>query len=231
MISDNKINQDIKIVADNKIKPSRPRGYGSLVLNDLGQNGMRVPRGNVHLNTMNYLPLEQKSNLYQNKFFGNDEGLSLDSVVYSTQKYTKVFGPDVEHFQTMNPYMKSDEVKRRGYFKDSIKLPDKSLEPFKNDNVVPVSNQMIEDRSQRLQRSLSQTAPTWPHKYFQNKKGHSLEKVRENYKNYENKRHFRDGYKKLDKKLNQHIRSGPFLYNENDFGHSLQKMTDREQTK
>lgn len=229
MISDNKLQKDTKIVSDDRIKPDRPRGYGPLVLNDLGQQGMRVPRGNIHVNTMNYRPLEQKSKLYQNKFFGNDEGLSLDSVVYSGKKYTKIFGPEREHFQIMNPYMKSDEVKRRGYFKNSIKLPDPSLEPFSSDIDVPVNSQMIEDRTQRLQRSLSQTAPTWPHKYFKNEKGHSLQKVRENYKNYQNKRYFRDGYKKLDK--GGFIRSGPYKHNENDFGHSLQKMSEQEQKK
>lgn len=223
MISDNRIQKDTKIISGDRIKPSRPRNFGPLVLDDLNQINSRVPRGNVHVNTMMYKPLEQESKLYQNKYFGNKNGLSLGSVVYSEEpKYTKEIPEKREYFTTMDPSMSNEEIKRKGYYKDSKVLPDKSIEPFKGDIQTPLKNsQMIEDRTQRLQRKIGQTEPTFPHKYFSNDKGHSLEKVRENYKNYENKRHFRDGYKKLDK--HGFIRSGPFKYFENSKGLSLEK--------
>ena len=228
-----------------------------------------------------YRPLEELPRLYQNKFFGNENGLSLEAVTNDNTRYFKAgyIGEtrkekfrsdsrtvcfvdkyninqkcaytktghlikesytnseyklsrkdayekrgDEKRFQKMkmlDPSMSKSEIERKQYYKFTTKLPDPSLEPFK-DLESPLTNQIVEDRTQRLQRQLSRTAPTWPHKYYKNKKGLSLETVRENYNNYDTKP-FRDGYKKLDKQ--GPIRSGPYRYYENKPGHSLKTMT------
>ena len=239
--------------------------------------------------SMMYTKLDETPRLYQNKYFGNADGLSLETVTHPENRYFKygyhqkivdakqvredfyadsktgcyidkynvdkkcaytktahlVKEPyknystdehkmsrkaaykkrgDEKRFQEMemlDPSMSDREIGKRQYYKFTTRLPDPSLEPFKSLE-SPLKNQIVEDNTQRLQRKLSQVAPTWPHKYYKNKKGLSLETVRENYNNY-NTRPYRDGYKKLDKK--GPIRSGPYKYYENKPGHSLRTIT------
>lgn len=162
-----------------------------------------------------YSQLEELPRLYQNKFFGNDEGHSLESVTSSTSHYVKR-GYIEPPFITLDPSLTPEQIEDLGYYDYTTNLPDKSIEPFEN---------LIDIRSgtKKLQVKLSKTAPTWPHKYFENKKGLSLQTVRENYRNH--KRPFRNGYKILDK--SGPIRSGPYRYYENKTGHSLETITQQ----
>jgi len=102
-------------------------------------------------------------------------------------------------------------------------------------SLMPVFNQpnLIEkfmphtENTKSNQRYIAKYAKSFPHKYYDNTKGHSLQSItqdggREGYNNYK-KRPFRDGYKKLEKK--GAIRSGPFKYNRNNYGHSLASIT------
>ena len=221
-------------------------------------------QGNEKRYAMMYTKLEETPRLYQNKYFGNADGLSLETVTSSENRYSKYGYPqklvnekkvkenftavnhnssrsnrsvdkkeeeeeprkiprrrerfnnkeqklsrkdaykkrgDEKRYQKMellDPSMSNIQIRSNEYYKFTTILPDSSLEPFKSLE-SPLKNQIVEDNTQRLQRQLSQTAPTWPYKYYKNKKGLSLETVRENYNNY-NTRPYRDGYKKLDKK-------------------------------
>jgi len=237
---------------------------------------------------MMYTTLEETPRLYQNKYFGNADGLSLETVTSSENRYVKYGYPqklvesrhikegfntdsktgcyidkynvnkkcayvktgnlikekygnysneehkmsrvdaykkkgDEKRYQNMeflDPSMTNVQIRNNQYYKFTTVLPDPSLEPFKNLE-SPLKNQIVEDNTQRLQKRLSEVAPTWPHKYYKNKKGLSLETVTENFGNTP----FRDGYKKINK--TGPIRSGPYKYYENKPGHSLQTMTQQ----
>ena len=139
--------------------------------------------------TINYEYIQEKPRTYVNKYYGNDKGLSLKSVV--EQGY-------VEKIDQMKPVFKED---------------------FINSRVQSVT-----------QGQLGKREKSWPHKYYQNRIGHSLRAITkdegikeiEQFNNY-HKRPFRDGYKKIQKTAP--IRSGPFRHNENRMGHSLAAIT------
>jgi len=139
-----------------------------------------------------YKNLSDPPRTYVNKYFGNDRGISLQTDV--EQGY-------IEDLSSLMPVFNKQNIK-----KDEIK------EDFM-ENV---------EGNKQTQQYLSKHARSWPHKYYKNKKGISLEKVRENYNNY-NKRAFRDGYKIIKK--SGPIRSGPYKYYNNKKGHSLRTIT------
>jgi len=100
-------------------------------------------------------------------------------------------------------------------------MPVFNKQNIKKDEIKEDFMENVEGNKQ-TQQYLSKHARSWPHKYYKNKKGISLEKVRENYNNY-NKRAFRDGYKIIKK--SGPIRSGPYKYYNNKKGHSLRTIT------
>ena len=146
--------------------------------------------------TINYEYIQEKPRTYVNKYFGNDRGLSLKSVV--EQGYVEQIDKMKPVFKEMEPIFKED---------------------FINSGVQSVT-----------QSQLGKREKSWPHKYYQNRIGHSLRAITkdegikeiEQFNNY-HKRPFRDGYKKIQKTTP--IRSGPFRHNENRMGHSLAAIT------
>jgi len=177
--------------------------------------------------SINYEYIQEKPRTYVNKYYGNDRGLSLKSLV--EQGYVEKIDQMKPVFSQMIPIFKED---------------------FVNSRVQSVT-----------QKQLSEREKSWPHKYYQNRIGHSLRAITkdegikemeqfkdfslnpkypitqryesqgtiknllrstEEYSNYNNKP-FRDGYKKLQK--SGPIRSGPFRHNENRMGHSLAAIT------
>jgi len=139
-----------------------------------------------------YKNLSAPPRTYVNKYFGNDRGISLQSDV--EQGY-------IEDLSSLMPVFNKPNVPK---------------EEIKEDFMANVEG------NKQTQQYLSKHAKSWPHKYYKNKKGLSLEKIRENYNNY-NKRAFRDGYKIIKK--SGPIRSGPFKHNSNKYGHSLKSIT------
>lgn len=100
-------------------------------------------------------------------------------------------------------------------------------------NQPKINNENIKEKfmvegNKQTQIYLSRYSKTFPHKYYDNRKGHSLQSItqdggrKEGYNNY-NRKPFRDGFKKLNK--SGPIRSGPFKYNDNKYGHSLTSIT------
>ena len=150
-----------------------------------------------------YSPLNYDPRLYADKYFGNDRGLSLQTV--TDQGYTQDLASLMPLFNQYNAPTKSVEM-FSGNFKQGV------------------------EGNKNTQMYLSENAKTFPFRYYDNKTGHSLktiikdrvqEGVIEGYNNYK-RRPFRDGYKIIKK---DPIRSGPYQYNRNDFGHSLKAIT------
>ncbi len=140
-----------------------------------------------------YKHIKQPTRIYPSKYFGNDFGHSLEKQV--EQGYTTDLESLMPIFNRTNtsikPYMKQE--------REDFSQPD-SL--------------------RSVDKYLSKHARTWPHKYYKNDFGHSLQHIVNDRIKYKIKK---EDFKILDKK---NRRSGPYQWNRNDFGHSLQSITD-----
>lgn len=125
--------------------------------------------------------------IYPSKFFGNSDGLSLESTI------------------------------NQGYITDLKKLT--PLFNQYNDKIEQKEDFSQPDNLKSVQKSLSKTEKTWPHKYYKNNYGISLEAI------IKDRKEDFINYKEIN---NGKIRSGPFQHNRNDFGHSLESITNEE---
>lgn len=150
-----------------------------------------------------YANVNESPRTYIDKYYGNDKGLSLETV--TEQGYTNDLTSLMPVFNQYNKPSKSVEH-FTGSFKNGV------------------------EGNKKTQMYLSEKADSFPRRYYDNTKGHSLQSITddrrqpkiEGFNNYD-RRPFRDGYKQIQK--TKPIRSGPFRYNENKFGHSLESIT------
>jgi len=145
-----------------------------------------------------YANITESPRLYVDKYFGNDRGLSLQTV--TDQGYT-------QHLSSLVPLF------------NQYNEPAKKVEDFTG------SFKKGMEGNKRTQMYLSEKANSFPRRYYDNTRGLSLQTITDDKRTeyFYNRKSSREDFKKIQK--SGPIRSGPFRYNENKYGHSLESIT------